>query len=131
MQNNARIGGILSIVAGAFAVFYLLGLVFMVLVFSIASVESGFYYDGYGSPDGVFTAVMIFYIIFLGGFTLLGVLSVIGGIFALRRNNWGLALAGAIAGTIVFFPVGVPAIVFIALGKGEFEKAGPTALPVQ
>ena len=131
MQNNARIGGILSIVSGAFAVFYLLGLIFIILVVSIASVESSFFYDGYRSSDGVFTAILIFYIIFLGGFTLLGALGVVGGIFALRRKNWGLALAGAIAGAIVFFPVGVPAIVFVAMGRGEFEMGSPTVNPVQ
>jgi hypothetical protein len=131
MQNNARIGGILSIVAGAFAVFYLIGLLFMVLALSVGGMEYSYFYNGYRHADGFLTAVMVFYIIVMGGMTLLGALGVVGGIFAIRGKNWGLALAGAIAGTITFFPVGVPAIVFVALGKGEFEIVSPAASQVQ
>ena len=131
MQNNARIGGILSIVAGAFAVFYLIGLLFMVLVFSIAETDTRFYYDGYRYADGSFIIVMVIWIAFAAFFIIMGALGVIGGIFAIKRKHWGLALAGAIGGTITFFPVGVPAIIFVALGKGEFETGSPPASPVQ
>jgi hypothetical protein len=131
MQNNAKIGGILSIVAGAFAVFYLIGLLFMVLIFSIAETDASFYYDGYRYANGAFIVMVVVWIAFAAFFFLMGVLGVIGGIFAIKRKNWGLALAGAIGGTITFFPVGVPAIVFVALGKGEFETGSLQASPVQ
>ena len=130
MQNNAKIGGILSIVAGAFAVFYLIGLLFIVLALSVGSMEHHYFYDGYRYNDGFLAAIMVFYIVILGGMTLLGALGVVGGIFSIRRKNWGLALAGAIAGTITFFPVGIPAIVFVALGKGEFETGSTPVIPV-
>ena len=131
MQNNAKIGGILSIVAGAFAVFYLLGVLFMMLVFSIAETDTRFYYNGYGYTDGTFIVMMVVWIVFAAFFILMGVLGVIGGIFAIKRKHWGLALAGAIGGTITFFPVGIPAIVFVALGKGEFEPGSTPVSPVQ
>jgi hypothetical protein len=54
-------------------------------------------------------------------FATVGILAIIGGIYALRRKIWGLALAGSIA---AFFPawiLGLPAIVFTALSKKEFE----------
>ena len=53
---------------------------------------------------------------------ILGIIAIIGGIYALRRRVWGLALAGSICaligpGTIL----GILAIIFVSLGKGEFE----------
>lgn len=130
MQNNARIGGILSIVAGALGgLGSLICVLFMILVFSIAAMDSSYYYDGYRYADGSFTVFMVIWIVFALFFVLLGTLGVVGGIFAIRRKNWGLALAGAIAGTITFFPVGVPAIIFVALGKNEFETGSPPVSP--
>jgi hypothetical protein len=49
------------------------------------------------------------------------VLAIVGGAFALKKRHWPLALAGAIAGTITFFPCGIPAIIFVSLGKEEFS----------
>ncbi|MFW6056692.1 MAG: hypothetical protein ACOC9B_05235, partial [Chloroflexota bacterium] len=54
---------------------------------------------------------------------LLGIVAIIGGIFAIRRQQWSLALAGAICATItpMSFVLGAVAVVFIALSRGEFE----------
>lgn len=54
----------------------------------------------------------------------LGVMAIIGGVFAIRRQKWGLALAGAICAVLIPPPfiLGILAIVFIALGHGEFER---------
>ncbi len=52
---------------------------------------------------------------------IVGILAIVGGIYALQRKVWGLALAGSIA---AFFPswlLGIAAIVFTALSKNEFE----------
>ena len=62
-------------------------------------------------------------------FALVGVLGIVGGIFAIKKKRWGLALAGAIAGTVTFFPCGIPAIIFVTLGKPEFS-APETPAPV-
>ena len=51
----------------------------------------------------------------------LGIVAILGGVCALRRKIWGLALAGSLCSFIFLFPLGIPAIVFIALGKGEFK----------
>jgi hypothetical protein len=54
-------------------------------------------------------------------FAIVGILAIVGGIYALRRKIWGLALAGSIA---AFFPswlLGIAAIVLTALSKKEFE----------
>ncbi len=122
MQNNARVGGILSIVSGAFGVLWLAGMVFMLIIMSYVMTDGYmYYYNGGPSPDAALNVIIAVYAVIGGCFTLVGVLGIVGGVFALRKKNWGLALAGAIAGTLVFFPCGIPAIIFTALGKPEFE----------
>jgi len=56
-------------------------------------------------------------------FAILGILAIVGGVYALRRKVWGLALAGSIASLFSFhlFFLGIAAIVFTALSKNEFE----------
>ena len=51
-----------------------------------------------------------------------GIIAIVGGSYALKRRVWGLALAGAICA--LFGPwaiLGILAIIFVSLGKGEFE----------
>jgi hypothetical protein len=62
----------------------------------------------------------------------IGVLAILGGISALRRKVWGLALAGAICavfpphfyGRLIWTPVlGVVAVVLVVLSKSEFSSS--------
>ena len=53
---------------------------------------------------------------------ILGVIAIVGGASAMRRKSWGLALAGSICA--LFNPVGILgilAIIFVAIGKSEFQ----------
>ena len=52
-----------------------------------------------------------------------GILAIVGGIYAIRRKIWGLALAGSICATLSLytFYLGILAIIFIALSKNEFK----------
>jgi hypothetical protein len=60
---------------------------------------------------------------------ILSIVAIVGGIFAIRKRAWGFALVASICAFIVglvFFVVpglllGIPAIVFTALGKRQFE----------
>lgn len=59
---------------------------------------------------------------------ILSIVAVVGGVFSIRKRAWGFALAGAICGFVVGLPfiapailLGIPAIVFTALGKGQFK----------
>jgi len=49
------------------------------------------------------------------------ILAIVGGIRALRKKTWGLALAGSIGALFGSSPLGVAAIIFTALSKSEFE----------
>ncbi len=77
------------------------------------------------SPSEFLTIMTIFYAIIGLFFVLIGVLGIVGGVFALKKKRWGVALAGAIAGTVTFFPCGIPAIIFVVLAKPEFSAKKP------
>jgi hypothetical protein len=55
---------------------------------------------------------------------LAGIIAIIGGIAALNRRRWGLAVAGSIAAIFGFFPLGVLAVIFTVLAEPEFRLAG-------
>lgn len=55
---------------------------------------------------------------------ILGIVSIIGGIYALRRRVFGMSLAGAIT---ALFPspamiLGILSLIFVVLGKAEFRR---------
>ena len=104
------VAGILDIVSGAFALICVFGLVIAIIVIGSDFVASEV-------PDFVTAILWTISIPFL----IIGVLALIGGIYALQRKKWGLALAGSIATTVFWFFVGIPTIVFTAQSKDEFE----------
>jgi hypothetical protein len=58
-----------------------------------------------------------------------GIVAIVGGVFALKRRRWRMALAGSICAifSVVFLPIlvnvplAIAAIVLVVLGRGEFE----------
>jgi len=113
------VAGILSIVAGSLS---LLGSV-------IASIGLGVfftstYWTGPGTAD--LPTVIIWMLFFLPYF-IISAVSIAGGVYAIRKRYWGLALAGAICAllTVWAWPLGVVAIVFVALSKSEFNRVMP------
>jgi len=53
---------------------------------------------------------------------ILGIIAIVGGIYALQRRIWGLALAGSICAVLPPVTIlGILAIIFVSLGKGEFR----------
>ncbi len=52
---------------------------------------------------------------------LLGILAIVGGVYALKRKIWGLALAGSIAAIFGSFPLGIAGLVLTVLSRNEFE----------
>ncbi len=65
-----------------------------------------------------------FFAVFSGMAIVLGTIALIGGICALKRHYWGMALAGAIC-ALPMIPIGTPlgilAIVFVSKSKKEFK----------
>ena len=53
---------------------------------------------------------------------ILGIIAIVGGSYALKRRVWRLALVGSICALIgPWGLLGLLAIIFVSLGKGEFE----------
>ena len=95
--------GILSIIGGVIAV------IFGIAVAALGAFAGGFLGMGWMSAIGAPSIV-------------LGAVAIIGGLYALKRRIWGLALAGAICA--LFGPwviLGILAIIFVVMGKNEFE----------
>jgi hypothetical protein len=129
MNNNSKVGGILSIVAGGIGV--LEAAYFLVWVLFMGGVFVGIpelWEDPEAAPVMLVVGI-IFFIAMI--FTLaLGAVSIVGGIFALKRRRWGWALAGSICACLSFIYCGIPAIIFICLGRDEFVVATPSS-PVE
>ena len=98
--------GILSIIAGVIQVIG--GIVVGVIGGTVAGLAA---IPGIG---GIFGAIAIPIII-------IGIVAIVGGVYALKRRIWGLALAGSICALIGPWLLGILAIIFVIMGKREFE----------
>ena len=112
-------GGILSIVMGAFEIngggtmlaSAKLGIQFELWDFAL---YPGIWFEHIIPADSPWLIVM-------GGlFVVLGIIAIVGGIWALRRRSFGLSLAGAIC-VLPLGIFGILAIVFIAMARRAFE----------
>ncbi len=54
---------------------------------------------------------------------LAGAFAVAGGLAALRRGTWWLAVVGSIGALICFFPLGVPAMILTVMAESEFRPS--------
>jgi len=106
--------GVLDIVSGAVRLVAVIG-----LVISMIAAGDFLVFTGLGAwyPLNVMTLLWIITV----PLAITGVLAVIGGVFALQRRKWGLALAGSIAAFLPFGILGIAAIVFTALSRDDFK----------
>jgi hypothetical protein len=100
--------GVLGILAGAIAV--IMGLVVAVAGGILGTVLGVFVPFIGGAVAGIFAIPVI-----------LGIVAIIGGVYAVKRRSWGFALAGSICALFCVFFLGIPAIIFVILGKPEFS----------
>ena len=109
-----KAAGILDIVAGALSFIGLTFAFFGILV--LGAMEGG------NMPAETPANLILTVIVILAIFAIIAdALAIVGGIFALQRKKWGLALAGSIAAFLASWPLGIAAIVLTALSKKEFE----------
>ena len=113
-------GGVLSIVVGAFQVIG--GGILVTLVGLGIPLRLWFlqWLPRLGGADGM--ACIPIWLIAVGGLlVILGVIAIAGGIAAIRRNNFGLSLAGAICAFVPLNLFGLLAVIFVSLSKREFS----------
>jgi hypothetical protein len=128
--QNSKVGGILSIISGGIGILGFVLWIFLAIIIHVFLRRGSLpVYSPYAnSPEIISIAIWIYVV--LGVFCgLLGIFAIIGGIFCLRRKIWGLALAGSIAGTVTFFPVGIPAVIYTVMSRPDFKKEVPPPPP--
>lgn len=115
-SNSPIVAGVLSIISGVIGIFIGVTLIlFSVFFIYIESFPMDIPHD---FPFVLLQVVsMVWGIILL----ILAIAAIIGGIYALQRRLWGLALAGSIVSMMIFFPTGIPAVIFVSLAREEFH----------
>ena len=115
------VAGILNIVSGALRILgsiaVLIGIMFFIPV--ATSVGPGPVPEfGRWLIPGVLETILVIATVFL---LIVGIMPIIGGIYALQRKKWGLALAGSIVAIFGSSVMGILATIFVAMAKDEFE----------
>lgn len=115
-------GGILNIITGSCHLLGALGVIIALLFIvsfskSIILEEMWNQLGQQGMGLGILIAILVCVILFMA---IIGTLSLVGGIYALKRKMWGLALTGSIASMFGSTVIGILAIIFIAMSKDEF-----------
>ena len=112
------VAGILDIVSGAVGLIAVFGLLIAIVI------TGGFYIPGTEQIPKFVPSLLTGIAVPLA---ILLILSLVGGIYAVQRKKWGLALAGSISAIFASIPllgglpVGITATVLTALSKNEFE----------
>ena len=106
------VAGVLNIVSGVCA-FIGAGAV----VFSTAMMNSVPDLRDEDVPLEVLTWMMGSLGVFLA---VLGVVSIVGGVFGIRRRGFGWAMAGSIASLFSVMPFGLAALILVLVGEREF-----------
>lgn len=111
-RNTAKpvVAGIINIIIGSLCVLFALIIGFGTLMYMPAGRSM------FGMPTNL--GIMEFLIVL--PLALLGILSIMGGIYNLRRRLWGWALAGSIAAAIISTIFGVASIILTAISRDEF-----------
>ena len=106
------IAGTIGAVIGLIALFFMwLGGAFLEFFLKIASEPNQEIPAGPSLEAGIAIVVLI-----------VVTLAIVGGIYALRRRIWGLALAGSICALVPLVIPGILAIIFVSQSKSEFES---------
>jgi hypothetical protein len=120
--TKATVAGVLDIVAGSMA------LVGGMMLIGLGAIGSGILASVPEDAHGVLKLLplLVFYPLALLVFAQ-GAVAIAGGIAALNRRSFGLAVAGSIIAVLLFFPLGVVALILTILAEPEFRSA---AIPV-
>ena len=127
-----RAGGALTVIAGVLQIVSVVSLVLYILspdwLFSILDTMSPLrfvpfitsyllQFVQYGDLEGLRP------VLFAVGAGVLAIVAIVGGISAIRRNRFGLSLAGAIC-VVPSGIMGILAVIFVVLGRREFGTRG-------
>ena len=114
-------GGILSIIVGAFEVIGG-GLIAALMTLSIPFWHPELpslprLWGGFGISPSLTIVIIIGSVL-----AVLGIVAIVGGVSAIKRKSFGLSLAGAICALLPINFLGIFAVIFVSLGRGEFVR---------
>ena len=117
------VAGILNIIAGVLSLLGAIGVIIGIIVFvAVGSAPFLTYMWGELAALGIAINFMILILVIVAIISVvLGILPLLGGIYALQRKKWGLALAGSIVAILGSSLLGIAATILTALSKDEFE----------
>jgi hypothetical protein len=118
-SSNAKIAGILSIIAGVSALFGSLVLGAIGVAGSAVLGSAARH-----APQGLPLLPLLLFIPLSVLIFALGVIAIIGGVYGVRRDHFWVLVIGAAAAVFCFLPLGVAALVFTVLAEKEFAQ-GP------
>ena len=117
------VAGILNIIAGVLSLLGAIGVIIGIIFFVSVGTQP-FLTDMWGDLGDLGIGLNFLIILLVIGAifsAILGILPLLGGIYALQRKKWGLALAGSIIAIIGSTPLGIASTILVAIAKDEFE----------
>ena len=96
--------GILDIIDGCSSVLVVLGLIVAIVYVS--------------DEPGTLTILVPIAVLF----AVKAILAIVGGICALQKKNWGMAIIGAIAASLPFSLLGIAALILTAISRDQFSQ---------
>ena len=120
-SSNAKIAGVLSIIAGVSALFgsFLLAGIGVAGATILGSAVSC-------APHGLPLLPLLLFIPLAILILALAVLAIVGGVYGVRGKHFWMLVVGAAASVFCFLPLGIAALVFVALAEKDF---GPGPQP--
>jgi len=106
--------GVLTIISGFTRLFG------AIMIFTLGWLGDGiFHFLWYGIPGFGMIPLAVLSIVAVP-VIILSVLSIVGGVYAIMRRRWSLALTGSVCSAFLSWFLGVPAIILTALSRKEF-----------
>ncbi|MFC1866235.1 SHOCT domain-containing protein [Chloroflexota bacterium] len=100
------IAGVINIVIGSINLLVAIGIIIEITVdFSQVQLDS-------------LTSIVAWFIV--GALLIFGLPSLIGGIYAIQRKSWAMALIGSITSLLIWNFIGLIPLILVILSKGEF-----------
>ncbi|MFC2069080.1 hypothetical protein ACFLTP_08780 [Chloroflexota bacterium] len=117
------VAGILNIIAGALSLLGAIGVIIGIIFFVSFSTQPILTDMWRNLGDLGIGSNLIIILLLIGAIfsAILGILPLLGGIYALQRKKWGLALAGSIVAILSSTILGIITTILVAVAKDEFE----------
>ena len=117
--GRVLVAGVLGIIAGILCL--ITGAALIGLGLTVGGTENCYYYWGDYYCES--TDEILWFLVGPGiGLLLLAILSIIGSSIALTKRHFPIAVMGSVFALLSFWPLGLPALILMAMSKEDFES---------